>query len=126
MLYAVFVSLYFLATILFLCYWHWLFSSGDNKKKQSGYSGRHYDDSYYSDSSSDEEEDDEEDEDGGFDTDMTKDYYGRHGEFDENDEARSTSEYIQIFHNEDPDADPTDNFHWDEVLDAESDGYLDD
>ena len=55
----------------------------------------------------------------------TKDYYGKHGEFDKNDEARSTSEYIQIFHHETPDADPTDQFHWDEVLDAESDGYLD-
>lgn len=124
-MYAVFVSLFFLAIILFLSYWHWLFSSGENNNKQSGNSGRHHDDSYYSDSSSDEE-DNEEDEGGGFDTDMTKDYYGRHGEFDKNDEARSTSEYIQIFHNDDPDADPTDNFHWDEVLDAESDGYLDD
>ena len=69
-----------------------------------------------------DEDDDEQDE---FDFDMTKDYYGKHGEFDKNDEARSTSEYIQIFHHEDPDADPTDQFHWDEVLDAKSDGYLD-
>jgi len=60
------------------------------------------------------------------DFDMTKDYYGKHGEFDRNDESRRISEDIQQFHNSDPDADLTDHYYWDDVLDAETDGYLDD
>lgn len=56
---------------------------------------------------------------------MTDDYYGKHGEFDINDEARRVSEDIQQFHNTFPDADLTDQYYWDDVLDAETDGYLD-
>lgn len=60
---------------------------------------------------------------GGFD--MTKDYYGKHGEFDTNDESRRASEDIQQFHNSHPDTDLTDHYYWDDVLDAKTDGYLD-
>ena len=59
------------------------------------------------------------------DYDMTKDYYGKHGEFDKNDDAWGTSEYIRQFHNDDPDMDLSDHFDWQERMDAESDGYLD-
>lgn len=58
--------------------------------------------------------------------DMTADYYGRHGEFDVNDEARRISEDIQQFHNSDPSADLSDHYYWDDLLDADTDGYLDD
>lgn len=60
------------------------------------------------------------------DFDMTKDYYGKHGEFDTNDESRRASEDIQQFHNCHPDTDLSDHYYWDDVLDAETDGYLDD
>jgi len=60
------------------------------------------------------------------DFDMTKDYYGKHGEFDRNDESRRVSEDIQQFHNCHPDADLHDHYYWDDILDAETDGYLDD
>lgn len=59
-----------------------------------------------------------------FDSDMTKNYYGMHGEFDINDESRRVSEDMQQFHNSHPDADLTDHYYWDDVLDAETDGYL--
>ena len=58
--------------------------------------------------------------------DMTKDYMGRHGEFDYNDEARRISEDMQQFHNANPDADLSDHYYWDDVLNAGTDGYLDD
>lgn len=57
---------------------------------------------------------------------MTKNYYGMHGEFDRNDEARRISEDMQQFHYNHPDADLSDHYYWDDVLDAETDGYLDD
>lgn len=57
---------------------------------------------------------------------ITDDYYGKHGEFDINDEARRISEDMQQFHNANPDADLTDHYYWDDVLDAETDGYLED
>lgn len=60
------------------------------------------------------------------DFDMTKDYYGKHGEFDRNDESRRVSEDIQQFHNCHPDADLHDHYYWDDILDAKTDGYLDD
>ena len=56
---------------------------------------------------------------------MTKNYYGMHGEFDRNDEARRISEDMQQFHYNHPDADLTDHYNWEDVLDAETDGYLD-
>lgn len=57
---------------------------------------------------------------------VTKDYYGMHGEFDINDEARKVSEDIQGFHSNHQGADLSDHYYWDDVLDAETDGYLDD
>ena len=57
---------------------------------------------------------------------ITNDYYGKHGEFDINDEARRVSEDMQQFHNANPDTDLTDHYYWDDVLDAETDGYLED
>lgn len=57
---------------------------------------------------------------------ITDDYYGKHGEFDINDEARRISEDMQQFHNASPDTDLTDHYYWDDVLDAETDGYLED
>lgn len=59
------------------------------------------------------------------DFDMTKDYYGKHGEFDRYDESRRVSEDIEQFYNCHPDADLSDHYYWDDILDAETDGYLD-
>lgn len=56
----------------------------------------------------------------------TKDYYGKHGEFDYNDEARRVSEDIQQFHRARPDADLSEHYYWEDILDAKTDGYLDD
>ena len=58
--------------------------------------------------------------------DATKDYYGKHGEFDFNDEARRVSEDIQQFHRAMPDADLSEHYYWEDILDAKTDGYLDD
>ena len=41
------------------------------------------------------------------------------------DESRRISEDIQQFHNAHPEADLTDHFSWEDILDAETDGYLD-
>ena len=60
------------------------------------------------------------------DYDMTKDYYGKHGEFDKNDDSWGTSEYIRQFHNDNPDLDLSDHFDWQERAEAESDGFLED
>ena len=51
-------------------------------------------------------------------------FYGHRGEFDINDEARRASEDIQQFHNAHPDADLSDHYFWDEILDAETDDYV--
>lgn len=59
-------------------------------------------------------------------TSITDDYYGKHGEFDINDEARRVSEDMQQFHNTFPDSDLSDQYYWDDILDAETDDYLDD
>lgn len=56
---------------------------------------------------------------------ISDDYYGKHGEFDINDESRRVSEDIQQFHRSHPDADLSDHYYWDDILDAETDGYLD-
>ena len=48
------------------------------------------------------------------------------GEFDRNDEARRISEDMQQFHRSHPDADLSDHYGWEDVLDAETDDYLDD
>lgn len=57
---------------------------------------------------------------------VSDDFIGRHGEFDLNDEARRVSEDMQQFHRAHPDADLSDHYYWDDVLDAETDDYLDD
>ena len=98
-------------------------------RRQSGYHqvSRKYD---YDDDDEDDAEkefddfgvyDDVEDE-----YDMTRDYYGKHGEFDTNDESLRVSEDIRGFHHEFPDEDLTDQYYWDDVLDAETDDFLED
>lgn len=58
--------------------------------------------------------------------DISDSFIGHHGEFDRNDEARRISEDIQQFHNAHPDADLSDHYNWEDILDAETDGYFDD
>ena len=55
-----------------------------------------------------------------------KDYYGKHGEFDRNDEGYRESEDMRIFHNSFRDVDLTDHYDWNDVFEAETDDYLDD
>ena len=55
---------------------------------------------------------------------VSGDFIGNHGEFDVNDEARRVSEDMQQFHNNHRDADLTDHYYWDDVLDADTDGYI--
>ena len=50
------------------------------------------------------------------------DFFGFHGEFDLNDDARRVSEDIQQFHNSNPDADLSDHYDWADLLDAKTDG----
>lgn len=57
---------------------------------------------------------------------MTDSYYGMHGEFDRNDESRAISEDMQSFHRAYPETDLHEQYYWDEILDAATDGYLDD
>lgn len=42
------------------------------------------------------------------------------------DESRRVSEDIEQFHNCHPDADLSDHYGWEDILDAHTDGYLDD
>ena len=56
---------------------------------------------------------------------LSDSYYGHHGEFDRNDESRRISEDMQQFHSNHPNADLSDHYFWDDVRDAETDGYLD-
>lgn len=51
-------------------------------------------------------------------------YYGMNGEFETNDRSRQVSEDIEQFSNAHPDADVTEHYYWDEVLDAETDDYI--
>ena len=53
-------------------------------------------------------------------------FIGHRGEFDLNDEARRVSEDIQQFHYNHPDADLSDHYYWEDVLDADTDGSLED
>ena len=46
--------------------------------------------------------------------------------FREYDESRRRSEDIQQFHRAHPDADLSDHYSWEDILDAETDGYLED
>ena len=55
---------------------------------------------------------------------ISDDFIGHRGEFDVNDEARRVSEDMQQFHSNHRDADLTDHYYWDDVLDADTDGYL--
>ena len=57
---------------------------------------------------------------------ISDDFYGKHGEFDRNDESRRISEDMQQFRSANPDADLSDHYYWDDVCDAETDGYLED
>jgi len=54
------------------------------------------------------------------------DYYGKRGEFDRNDKSRRVSEDIQQFRAANPVADLSDQYFWDDLLDADTDGYLED
>ena len=44
----------------------------------------------------------------------------------EYDDSRRRSEDIEQFHRSHPDADLSDHYGWEDILDAEIDGYLDD
>lgn len=55
---------------------------------------------------------------------VSDDFIGHRGEFDLNDEARRVSEDMQQFHYNHPDADLSDHYYWEDVLDADTDGYL--
>ena len=57
---------------------------------------------------------------------VSDDFIGHRGEFDLNDEARRVSEDIQQFHYNHPEADLSDHYYWEDVLDADTDGYLED
>ena len=57
---------------------------------------------------------------------VSDDFLGHRGEFDLNDEARRASEDMQQFHYSHPDADLSDHYYWEDVLDADTDGYLED
>ena len=46
--------------------------------------------------------------------------------FRQYDESRRVSEDIEQFHNSHPEADLSDHYSWEDILDAETDGYLDD
>ena len=73
------------------------------------------DEEYYEDEEEEEEEDSH---------DMTRDYYGKHGEFELNDEALRASEDIRGFHSNYPDTDLSDHYYWEDVLDAETDDFV--
>ena len=51
---------------------------------------------------------------------------GREDVFLQYDESRRISEDIQQFHNANPEADLSDHYYWEDVLDAESNEYLED
>ena len=58
-------------------------------------------------------------------TDLTKDDLGEHGEFDINDEVRAHMEDMQQAQADNPRYDPLeDGYDWDEVTDAINDGYI--
>ena len=46
--------------------------------------------------------------------------------FRQYDESRRRSEDIEQFHRSHPDADLSDHYDWEDILDAETDGFLDD
>ena len=58
--------------------------------------------------------------------DVCSGFHGHRGEFDRNDEAYRVSDDIRQFHRSHPRADLSDHYFWDDVLDAETDGYLED
>lgn len=57
--------------------------------------------------------------------DMTADYYGKHGEFDNNDYDRAINEDIQQFRSGDKDFDAEYHFGWEHKLNYDSDDYPD-
>lgn len=57
--------------------------------------------------------------------DMTRDYIGKHGEFDRNDEDRAACEDIFEMRVNDSDADVESHFGWENKLNYDSDGYAD-
>jgi len=58
--------------------------------------------------------------------DMTKNYYGKHGEFDRNDEERGICEDMYGMHSDNPDADLEYHYGWENKLNYDTDGYSDD
>ena len=58
--------------------------------------------------------------------DVCSGFYGRRGEFSRNDEAYRVSDDIRQFHRSHPDVDLSDHYYWDDLRDAETDGYLED
>lgn len=57
---------------------------------------------------------------------ISGEFYGNHGEFDSNDEARRISEDMQQFRRAHPGSTLSDHYYWDDILDADTDGYLED
>jgi len=57
--------------------------------------------------------------------DMTKDYIGKHGEFDRNDEDRAICEDMFGMKSQNHDADLESHYGWENKLNYDSDGYPD-
>lgn len=57
--------------------------------------------------------------------DMTKDYIGKHGEFNRNDEDRAMCEDMFAMRAHEHDADVESHFGWENKLNYDSDGYSD-
>lgn len=56
---------------------------------------------------------------------MTSDYYGRHGEFDRNDEDRAYCEDMQQMHSANSDVNLEEHFGWENKLNYDNEGYGD-
>lgn len=56
---------------------------------------------------------------------MTKDYAGKHGEFDRNDEDRSICEDMFSMRAHDHDADLESHFGWENKMNYDNEGYSD-
>lgn len=56
---------------------------------------------------------------------MTADYYGKHGEFDNNDEDRAICEEMFGMKAQCPDVDLEEHFGWENKLNYDTDGYSD-
>ena len=58
--------------------------------------------------------------------DMSRDFFGKHGEFDNNDEMRDICEDMFGMHSQNPDADLEEHYGWENKLNYDGDGYSDD